>query len=87
MPNWSTGKAAFIGYGADVTNAKITIENGYYLQGTADTAVYKKDDSEYGINKVQNLKYSEMADKLNSYIETENKSNWKKWDNNAQLTN
>lgn len=87
MQNWNTGKAAFIGYGADITSAKINIENGYYLQGTVDNAVYKKEDSDYGISKIQNLEYSEMTDKLNSYIETENKSDWKKWDSNAQLIN
>ncbi len=79
LPNWSTGKGALLGYGADITNAAITINECYYIQGTADTAVYKKDDSEYGVKKIEELRYHELVQKLNYFVENGNRSDWKLW--------
>ena len=76
---WMFGIGSLVGYGADTTKATITINGCSYLQGTADVAVYKKDDSEYGVTKLESFKYAELVQKLNDFIENEQKSEWNLW--------
>ena len=76
LANWIAGKGALIGY---TTNATLTIDDGFYIEGTADSAVYKTADSEYGVTKLESLKYSELVQKLNKFIDEGENSDWKKW--------
>ena len=69
---------AFCGNGA--TEENLSIENSYYWKDTAEVAVYNKEDSIYGVNKVLNkISNQKLIEFLNDNIKTENANEWKKW--------
>ena len=57
----------------------LNLNDVYYLSNTCDIAVGRVSENEYGANKLESLKYSELVQKLNKFIDEWENSDWKKW--------
>lgn len=77
--NWAYGAGAICGYPSDTSI--LTIENSYYKKGTCSVAVGLREDSLYGITRLDRINHEDIKKKFNEYIDkNESKtSEWKSW--------